>query len=169
MKKEKYCIKCGAVLPEEASFCPCCTASQMERRSVVAPPPNGGRKRRRVWLCAALALLLAGAGIWVLAGGRAVGYDPPVPDPQQPDSLEGTLKQDTGQVWYDGADGTLYHVFACFSPQPDGGGVPASHRKELLLRGEESSSPLCLFVVKADDREEDVRAAFSALVERHTI
>ena len=62
MKKEKYCIKCGAVLPEEASFCPCCTASQMERRSVVAPPPNGGRKRRRVWLCAALALLLAGAG-----------------------------------------------------------------------------------------------------------
>ena len=98
VKKEKYCIKCGAVLPEEASFCPCCTASQMERRSVVAPPPNGGRKRRRVWLCAALALLLAGAGIWALAGGRAVGYDPPVPDPQQPDSLEGTLKQDTGQV-----------------------------------------------------------------------
>lgn len=169
VKKEKYCIKCGAVLPEEASFCPCCTASQMERRPVVAPPPNGGRKRRRVWLCAALALLLAGAGIWALTGGRAVGYDPPVPDPQQPDSLEGTLKQDTGQVWYDGADGTLYHVFACFSPQPDGGGVPASHRKELLLRGEESSSPLCLFVVKADDREEDVRAAFSALVERHTI
>lgn len=148
------------MLPEEASFCPCCTASQMERRPVVAPPPNGGRKRRRVWLCAALALLLAGVGIWALTGGRAVGYDPPVPDPQQPDSLEGTLKQDTGQVWYDGADGTLYHVFACFSPQPDGGGVPASHRKELLLRGEESSSPLCLFVVKADDREEDVRAAF---------
>ena len=67
MKKEKYCIKCGAVLPEEASFCPCCTASQMERRSVVAPPPNGGRKHRRVWLCAALALLLAGAGIWAAA------------------------------------------------------------------------------------------------------
>ena len=170
MKKEKYCIKCGAVLPEEASFCPCCTASQMERRSVVAPPSNGGRKRRRVWLCTALALLLAGAGLWALVGGgAAVGYDPPVPDPQQPDSLEGTLKQDSGQVWYDGADGTLYHVFACFSPQPDGGGVPASHRKELLLRGEEGSSPLCLFVVKADDREADVRAAFSALVERHTI
>ena len=169
MKKEKYCIKCGAALPEEASFCPCCTASQMERRSVVAPPSNGGRKRRRVWLCAALALLLAVAGIWALSGGGAVGYDPPVPDPRQPDSLEGTLKQDTGQVWYDGADGTLYHVFACFSPQPDGGGVPASHRRELLLRGEEGSSPLCLFVVRADDREEDVRAAFSALVERHTI
>ena len=170
MKKEKYCIKCGAVLPEEASFCPCCTASQMERRSVVAPPSNGGRKRRRVWLCTALALLLAGAGLWALAGGgAAVGYDPPVPDPQQPDSLEGTLKQDSGQVWYDGADGTLYHVFASFSPQPDGGGMPASHRKELLLRGEEGSSPLCLFVVKADDREADVRAAFSALVERHTV
>ena len=24
VKKEKYCIKCGAVLPEEASFCPFC-------------------------------------------------------------------------------------------------------------------------------------------------
>ena len=62
----KKCIRCGAALPEEAAFCPCCTASQIHRRTIsVTPPPT----RRNQWWIGALTALVAlalpvGAALW---------------------------------------------------------------------------------------------------------
>lgn len=165
MSKKKYCIRCGEPLPLEASFCPRCTASQMARQSV-EPPRAGGRRRRTAWLCGAAALVLAAA----LTGGLLLRPDEPVPEEDtQPSGLTGTLQEDTCQTYYEGADGRLYHVFACFSPQPDGGAFPASHREELLPADEPGTSPLCLFVEDAEDRAADVRDAFRELLRGHTV
>ena len=62
----KKCIRCGAVLPEEAAFCPCCTASQIHRRTISVTPPT---TRRNQWWIGALAALAAlalpvGAVLW---------------------------------------------------------------------------------------------------------
>ena len=164
MSKKKYCIRCGEPLPLEASFCPRCTASQMARQSV--EPPRAGGRRRTAWLCGAAALVLAAA----LTGGLLLRPDEPVPEEDtQPSGLSGTLQEDTCQTYYEGADGRLYHVFACFSPQPDGGAFPASHREELLPADEPGTSPLCLFVEDAEDRAADVRDAFRELLRDHTV
>ena len=42
MAETKRCIQCGAVLPEDAAFCPHCTATQMTRQVQAVP-------RRRSW------------------------------------------------------------------------------------------------------------------------
>ena len=36
----KRCIKCGAKLPDEASFCPNCMTSQVEREHIEPPKPR---------------------------------------------------------------------------------------------------------------------------------
>ena len=164
MSKKKYCIRCGEPLPMEASFCPRCTASQTARQSV-EPPRAGRRKRRAAWLCGAAALVLAAALTVVL-------LRPAEPTPEedtQPSGLAGTRQEDICQTYYEGADGRLYHVFVCFSPQPDGGAFPASHREELLPADEPGTSPLCLFVEDAEDRAADVRDDFRALLRDHTV
>ena len=63
----------------------------------------------------------------------------------------------------------MYHLYVCFSPQSDGGGLPASHRSELLPADASGTSPLCLFVEDAGDPSLDVREDFSALLAYHTV
>ena len=163
MKNEKHCIKCGAPLPQEASFCPRCTASQIERQSAL--PPKSGKKRRRAVLAALSAVLLV-----VLLIGALLPRPAPLPQTdKQPSGLAGTYGSEDCQTWYEGEDGQLYRVFACFSPQPDGGASPVSHRLELLPADQPSTSPLCLFVEDATDRSRDVREDFRALLRGHTI
>ena len=55
MENRKKCIKCGALLPQEASFCPCCTASQLAREPM-SPPRS--EKRRGALACAVLLVVL---------------------------------------------------------------------------------------------------------------
>lgn len=58
----KKCIHCGAELPEDASFCPHCAQSQIERAEI--KPPRLWRKRTLLALgCAALLALAVLAGI----------------------------------------------------------------------------------------------------------
>lgn len=64
MAETKRCIQCGAVLPEDAAFCPHCTATQVARQVQAVP-------RRRSWR--KMALLAAG----VLAAGRCGGRKSP--------------------------------------------------------------------------------------------
>lgn len=33
----KKCIKCGEILPDDASFCPHCTTVQTEKKEIKAP------------------------------------------------------------------------------------------------------------------------------------
>ena len=168
VSKKKYCIQCGAELPLEASFCPRCTASQMTRRTM-QPPRAGRRKRRTAWLCGAAGLVLAAALAIALLPGPVREERPAQTGDSEPSGLAGTFREDTCQTYYEGADGRLYHVFVCFSPQPSGGASPASHRAELLPADEPGTSPLCLFVEDAEDRSKDVRADFRELLRYHRV
>lgn len=168
VSKKKYCIQCGAELPLEASFCPRCTASQMTRR-MMEPPRAGRKKRRTAWLCGAAGLVLASALAIALLSGPVQEERPAQTGDSEPSGLAGTFREDTCQTYYEGADGRLYHVFVCFSPQPSGGASPASHRAELLPADEPGTSPLCLFVEDAEDRAKDVRADFRELLRYHRV
>ena len=133
MENRKKCIRCGALLPQEASFCPCCTASQLAREPM-SPPRS--EKRRGALACAVLLVVLLGAVLWATLGGRAAQTPPRTDgaqalepaDPTEPTGLSGNYQSGGCQTWYDGADGRMYHLYVCFSPQSDGGGLPASHR-----------------------------------------
>lgn len=168
VSKKKYCIQCGAELPLEASFCPRCTASQMTRR-MMEPPRAGRKKRRTAWLCGAAGLVLVSALAIALLSGPVQEERPAQTGDSEPSGLAGTFREDTCQTYYEGADGWLYHVFVCFSPQPSGGASPASHRAELLPADEPGTSPLCLFVEDAEDRSKDVRADFRELLRYHRV
>ena len=65
MAETKRCIQCGAVLPEDAAFCPHCTATQVARQ-VQAVPRR--RSWRRIVLLAAGALAALAVGGWALWG-----------------------------------------------------------------------------------------------------
>lgn len=168
VSKRKNCIQCGAELPEEASFCPRCTASQVTRRPM-EPPRARKKKRRAAWLCGAAAFALA-AALAAMPLPSPTQEEPPAPTADsEPSGLAGTFREDTCQTYYEGADGRIYHVFACFSPQPSGGAFPASHRSELLPADEPGTSPLCLYVRDAEDRSKDVRADFRELMRCHKV
>ena len=139
VSKRKNCIQCGAELPEEAAFCPRCTASQVTRRPM-EPPRARKKKRRAAWLCGAAAFALA-AALAAMPLPSPTQEEPPAPTADsEPSGLAGTFREDTCQTCYEGADGRIYHVFACFSPQPSGGALPASHRSELLPADEPGTS-----------------------------
>lgn len=174
MENRKKCIRCGALLPQEASFCPCCTASQLAREPM-SPPRS--EKRRGALACAVLLVVLLGAVLWATLGGHAAQTPPRTDgaqalepaDPTEPTGLSGNYQSGDCQTWYDGADGRMYHLYVCFSPQSNGGGAPASHRSELLPADASGTSPLCLFVEDAEDPSLDVREDFSALLAYHTV
>lgn len=54
----KKCIKCGQPLPDNASFCPHCTAVQKEKQEIKAPK----RWRKAAFGAAAVVVLLAAVG-----------------------------------------------------------------------------------------------------------
>ena len=54
----KKCVKCGHSLPEDASFCPHCTAIQVEKEEIRAPR----RWKKKVFVIGALLVFLAGVG-----------------------------------------------------------------------------------------------------------
>ena len=54
----KKCVKCGHPLPEDASFCPHCTAIQVEKEEIRAPR----RWKKKVFVIGALLVFLAGVG-----------------------------------------------------------------------------------------------------------
>lgn len=166
-KTTKTCIRCGAALPEEAAFCPCCTATQIHRRTISVTPPT---TRRNQWwvgaLCALAALLLP---VLVLLRGRAV----PLPPPD--DTLPPVAAAESGdepenayeslcQTYYEGEDGRLYHVFAAFSPSIDGGSTMRGYCSGLLEPGCTDTGPLTLFVEEVGSGRNG-RDSFSALLE----
>lgn len=82
----KKCKNCGKMLPENASFCPYCTAVQEEKQEVTAP-----KRWRKKGLC-----ILLGALIVLLGGVAALQY-------HKPQTLEGGASlqySDKGSDWY---------------------------------------------------------------------
>ena len=86
----RRCPCCGALLPEEAAFCPHCARS-LNRRTVVRPPNLAWLR----WLRAAAALLV----LAIVAGGLYLYLRPQTWDAQ-------------GEVLYTDADGTYQVVLA---------------------------------------------------------
>lgn len=79
----KKCMNCGAELPEEASFCPYCTATQNEKHQVVPRWP----RRRRLWMAGGAAVLavILFFGLWLLRdSGREAGLPAGDEQTQQP-------------------------------------------------------------------------------------
>lgn len=62
----KKCMNCGAELPEEASFCPYCTATQNEKYQVIPRWP----RQKWIWIvgCVAVAVFLF-LCLWLLRDG----------------------------------------------------------------------------------------------------
>lgn len=165
-KTTKTCLRCGAELPKEAAFCPCCTASQIQRRTI---PLTSSAARNQWWvgaLCALAALLLP---VLVLLRGRAV----PLPPPD--DTLPPVAAAESGdepenayeslcQTYYEGEDGRLYHVFAAFSPSIDGSSAMQGYRRVMIRPNTSDCGPLTLFVEDAETGQ-NARGSFYALME----
>ena len=71
MERNQRCPRCGAALPEEASFCPFCAGS-INRRTAVEPPSLRGRRVLRALLFSAV---LAAAVLAVFLLTRPRVYD----------------------------------------------------------------------------------------------
>ena len=68
----KKCVQCGADLPDGASLCPYCAASQVERHTV-SPPRRINRFRlRRVIMTAVVTVSLVGSATAIVLGTRAI-------------------------------------------------------------------------------------------------
>ena len=167
-RNSKNCIQCGAELPEEAAFCPCCTASQIHRRTIPVTPPAA---RNRWWIgvltaLAALALPVA-AALWSSAA-QAESLPPEDSTPltaynESEDEVEKRYSE-LCQTYYEGEDGQLYHVFAAFSPGIDGSSTMRGYRSSLLEPGCTDTGPLTLFVEEVGSGRNG-RDGFSALLE----
>ena len=119
------CLNCGAELPEGASFCPHCTAIQIEKHPVKPP-----RLRRKRWLPGLAAVLaLAAALIVFLVLPR-------------PKALEGGA-----ELVYTDRDGT-YHVLLSFVSVSGVVREPQPEASSALLPGMENIMPSQLYVYR---------------------
>ena len=89
----KQCRNCGAALPEDASFCPHCAQSQIERSEV--KPPRLWRKKTLYGLLGALVLIVAALAVFL---------------PHRPKTFEGGA-----YIVYTDRDGD-YALLAAFHP-----------------------------------------------------
>ena len=67
----KKCIKCGQPLPDNASFCPHCTAVQKEKQEIKAPK----RWRKAAFGATAVVVLLAAVGVAFSLHHRPKSYE----------------------------------------------------------------------------------------------
>lgn len=158
MAEAKRCMQCGAVLPEDAAFCPRCTATQVMRQ--VKGIPRRRSRGRAVLLCVGALAVLAVGG-WALRGReKAAAQETPLPTVTAADAYDRQC-----QTYYESADGGLYWVFAAFSPAGrDGENRPDGYRSLLIAAGEESWAPLTLYAYDAVTGE-NAGEVFAALVE----
>ena len=85
------CKYCGATLPEEATFCPACNQSQIEKKSVSVPKP---RKKWLPVLCLVLLLVIGASAALLLRP------EPPTAQSQTLDAIRAN-KEGVGSATYD--------------------------------------------------------------------
>lgn len=85
------CKYCGATLPEEATFCPACNQSQIEKKSVPVPKP---RKKWLPVLCLVLLLVIGASAALLLRP------EPPTAQSQTLDAIRAN-KEGVGSATYD--------------------------------------------------------------------
>ena len=125
----KPCPHCGASLPAEASFCPCCARTVNERQELSPPALSWRRALRRALPIFAVLLLLAAAGTgWNTRS--SVVYD----------------DGGTGEVIYTDEDGT-YQILLGWRDTPY---EPAPVITQTAEQDEEYTFPVCLFIHHKD-------------------
>lgn len=175
----KRCSQCGAVLPEQASFCPYCTATLIERHEIEMP---SRRRRWRIGITAA-ALICVGTVLVVLLGGARK----PEASPEAPNSLqenitaEGTNDFDLysdGPLTAEGADypylcsyeaenGESYRLFLSDTPEDDGEQDLVGTTVRCMTEGAEGDSPITVFVQNKVGKY--CAEEFSALMNEYTV
>lgn len=68
----KKCVKCGAALPDDASLCPYCTASQVARHVAMAPRRINRFRLRRAVMAIVVTVSLVGSAAAIVLGTRAI-------------------------------------------------------------------------------------------------
>ena len=126
----KKCIKCGKMIPEEASFCPHCTAVQNEKKEI-KPPIRWKRK----------ALTVFGILLVVIAAGVLVSLH------HRPQDYEGGA-----QITYLDK-GKSYKVLLSFSQGDGVTGHAQEERTDTLADGMESALPCQLYVLNEETGE----------------
>ena len=140
----KQCRNCGAELPEDASFCPHCAQSQIERSEV--KPPRLWRKKTLYGLLGALVLIVAALAIFL---------------PHRPKTFEGGAS-----VTYTDKDGTYELLVSTFSDDLENK-QPEEKRTISFPVDESSCLPALLGVFQ--DGELANPDSFLAKVERCTL
>ena len=143
-QKKKDCPHCGAELPAEASFCPCCARS-INQRTRLEPPAIGWRMALRRAFMVLVPLLLI--------GGIAAGYCL-----SRPQAYEGL-----GEVFYTDFNGT-YHLFLSGSSSHQ---EPFREIHNTAVIGYAYRTPVLLRVHDADTGA-DAGAAFLEKIDRVT-
>lgn len=126
----KKCIKCGQPLPDNASFCPHCTAVQKEKQEIKAPK----QWRKAAFGAAAVVVLLAAVGAAFSLHHR-------------PKSYEGGA-----QVVYKDK-GKSYKLLLNFSEDDGVTGHAQGERTDTLAQGMESALPCQLYVLDQETGE----------------
>ena len=137
----KKCVKCGHTLPDDASFCPYCTAVQMEKQEVKTPR----RWRKKVLIGLGILLVVAVAGVAFSLYHR-------------PKTYEGGA-----QIVYQDGDKS-YKVLLSFSESDGMTGHAQGERTDTLSEGLDSAFPCQLYVID-EDTGELAGKAFSEKVE----
>lgn len=146
--EKKICPHCGAPLPQDASFCPYCTATLTERTAMAMPRTPSRRLRR--WLLLSAAVVLAAAFFLLRprpAGVPADGEAPDVPDAAMDAYLAAC------QTYYTAADGREYHLFTAMTPEPMGHTEPVGYHSELIPDGGTVDCPATVIVEDAISRD----------------
>lgn len=132
----KQCRNCGAELPEDASFCPHCTQSQIERSEV--KPPRLWRKKTLYGLLGALVLIVAALAVFL---------------PHRPKTFEGGA-----YIVYTDRDGD-YALLASFHPDDIANNRPV-REKTVSLSTNEFSNMTVMFGIYHNGELADTDAFF---------
>ena len=123
----KKCVKCGQPLPDNASFCPHCTAVQTEKQEIKTPR----RWKKKALVAVAVLLLLTVIGIAFSMYHRPKAYE------------------GGAQVVYKDKDKS-YKVLLTFSEQDGMTGHAQGERTDKLSEGMDSALPCMLYVLDED-------------------
>ena len=126
----KKCIRCGAVLPEEAAFCPCCTATQIHRRTIPLESPAA---RNQWWIGALAALVALALPVGAVLLNRAAQVETP-PEDTTPltayhESEDGAEKRYSELFWPAGAG---LHRYRAADAVCGGGGLRPERQRQLF-------------------------------------
>ena len=128
----KKCVKCGHPLPEDASFCPHCTAIQVEKEEIRAPR----RWKKKVFVIGVVLVFLAGVGFAFSLYHKPKVYEA------------------NARIVYPDQDHS-YRLLVTYSEADALAGQAQGDRTDMLADGLDSALPCQLYVLNEETGEVD--------------